>query len=160
MALYLTREKLATAQSGGTKVATGTVISDNEGRVTFPKLDFTPKFIAVWNIKEIDEREDAEEDGEEWPDDYEILYRYEGIMLFAFYDGKQWMSQIARSSSSTAYISNSSYGVPNGYNPPYGAIAVSVNDKGQYQYQLYNGNLFYQPDQDFVNTEFNYAIYG
>lgn len=155
MALYLGREKMAPilkggAVSSGISCATGTVTSDEYGVITFPELDFTPTIITVWNVVEIDQKANAEEDGEEWDDSY-TQYTYNGVMLLAVYHNGQWFSQVASSNSGQSYISNASY---NYYD---GGAAIEF-DGNVYIYNIDKGVI--NNNYSLGDMEFNYAIYG
>lgn len=148
MALYLGSNRVGIAVPGGTKCATGTIVSDSHGVITFPELEFTPKMITVWNVRQIDNKASAEEDGEEWDESY-VRYTYDGVMLTAIKQDDMWFSQGISNESSGAFISNSSWNT--GGN---GTISISDNI---YSYTLdrYGDNNNY-----LANKEFNYAIYG
>ena len=153
MALYLGSEKLGVTipvsvggsdSSSGVPCATGTVVVDDGGTLTFPELDFTPNLIAVWNITTRDLKAEAEENGEDWDDSY-VRYVQEGLMLFAIYNNDVWVSQITKMGSNEAYISNESFNIGS-------AISVSNN---QYHYYIDDSG-----SDEFIGAEFNYAIYG
>lgn len=153
MALYLGSEKLAITthkifERGivSDNYASGTVISNSDGVITFPELDFTPIFIAVWNLKLIDLKAEAEENGGDWEDDF-VRYIHKGIMLFAVYQDGIWVTQSLHTQSGSMYISNESHS--------YGS---SITQNGNvYVYDLNNRN-----DQTHtgVNEEFTYVILG
>lgn len=155
MALYLGKEKIAPilksdAASNSVKYITGTATSDEYGVITFPELDFTPTMIAVWNVVEIDQKANAEEDGEEWDDSY-TQYTYNGVMLLAVYHNGQWFSQVANSNSGQSYISNASYGY-------YDGGAAIEFDGNVYIYNIDKGVI--NNNYSLGDMEFNYAIYG
>lgn len=84
--------------TSGINCATGIVTSDDYGVITFPKLDFTPTMITVWNIEESDfEDPDAE---------YSC---YNGVLVCAISINDIWIAQITKSDSGAAYISNATY---------------------------------------------------
>lgn len=154
MALYLGSKKVGVTiprgdSSGGIHCVTGTVTSDEYGVITFPELDFTPTMITVWNIVEIDEKANIEEDGGEWDDSY-TQYTYNGVMLLAVHHNGQWFSQVANSNSGQSYISNASYDY-------YGGGAAIEFDGSIYTYAVDRGIA---GDYALGSTEFNYAIYG
>lgn len=63
------------------------------GIITFPKLNFTPKSITVWNITPRDLKEEYEADNNEEPwDDSWVRYTYEGVLLTAVYDNNMWIA--------------------------------------------------------------------
>lgn len=89
MALYLGNEKLnvvftkSAGSNDSVRCVQGTVVSDANGVVTFPELDFTPSVIAVWNITQVENG-----DGET-----SVRYLYTGVMLMAINRDGYWISQ-------------------------------------------------------------------
>jgi hypothetical protein len=53
MAIYLGGQKVGAILTNKVfpNSLTGTAISDDDGIITFPELNFTPKIITVWNVK-------------------------------------------------------------------------------------------------------------
>lgn len=162
MALYLGSEKLgvtipvSVGGSSGVPCATGTIVSDENGVITFPELDFTPKIIAVWNVEQVDLME--LQGGTEW-DESSVRYIQRGIMLLSVFDKNMWFSQVmySNSDSMVASISGESADLDGDYeadNLPLGALAISVVDN-RYRYHLHRRTV-----DEVANTEFNYAIYG
>lgn len=150
MSLYLGKQPLdiTVAKIGtGVQCATGTVVIDDDDKATFPRLDFTPTLIALWQMSTMDLKADAEERGDEWEDDF-VRYVQEGVMLFAIYHNGEWCVQATDSHSNGTYISGESWD---------GARekCVQVRD-GIYTYKLnYRGS-----NVAFAGETFNYAIYG
>lgn len=142
MALYLGRNRVCPVIGGsGAKCLKGTVVSDDNGIVTFPELTFTPNVITVWNITEVDNEGGS------------VDYLYEGVMLMAVrYDGDYWISQGLHDNSGSVYISNAT--------ADFGSCIYE--DGNVYSFRLSRAG---SPDQhedtsyDLTNTVFNYAIY-
>lgn len=150
MALYLGSEKLELAiaeySNSSSLCLTGTAISDSNGVVTFPQLDFTPKLIAVWNITKRDLKAEAEANGEDWDDSY-TQYIYNGSMVFAVYQDGVWVSQGLTGMSGEVFISNATFDSGSG---------ISVNNN-TYSYRIMRNT---QDGEVVANELFNYAIYG
>lgn len=161
MALYLGKERMAVTlpveipADPGYKVATGIAHSDEDGTVWFPELDFAPKLIALWKVREIDLRDKAEEEGEEWYEDNEILYAHDGFMVFAVYQDGHWISQIIQSDSGELKISNTSYGDFSW--APYGECAIGQQEDNCYYYRLFSSQGYVD---SVILEDFNYLIYG
>lgn len=156
MSVYVGRKKVGFTVNRGVKCMTGTATSDSNGVITFPKLDFTPTKILVWNIKRIDHKELAEEDGEEWDDTY-IQYTYDGIMLFAIYKDGKWISQGLGDNSGDVYITNASAEGGTGEFAEDGESSSGISVNGNvYSYQLDR----YRYDAPVAHKVFDYAIYG
>lgn len=162
MALYLGSQKvtittLRGGSSGGINYASGTVTCDENGVITFPKFDFTPTMITVWNVVL---RDLAEEEGlspEEWPDDM-VRFIHEGVMLMAINIDGRWVSQGVTDNSAGMYISNNSAeGGTKEFFPESSSSGITV-DGDIYTYQL--GRYTDEGLEFVVNMEFNYAIYG
>ena len=150
MALYLGEKKVTPVLHKEQRCANGKVMSDAKGVITFPKLDFTPKIITIWNVRKHDWTTD--EDFEEgW-----VPYTYDGIMLVAVKHDDMWLAQIPHANSGAVGISNGSY-----------VKAAITVDNGIYSYNLalrsstgdYDHNT-YGDAFNIANMEFNYAIYG
>ena len=165
MALYLGSERVGVTLvkrgtgGSGVKYASGKVTSDENGVVTFPKLNFEPNMIVVWNVNMRDLGENYEEEnGEPFPEDW-VRYVYEGTMLFAIKQNSVWISQGMGGNSGETHIANASYNGGTGEFRPQdtSSSGISIND-GIYSYQLcrYTG----EADDRIIDTEFNYAIYG
>ena len=163
MAVYLGSERVGVTLvkrgtgGSGVKYASGKVTSDENALVTFPKLDFTPKMIVVWNVELIDYAELDGVDPSEWPDDM-VRYFHNGVMLIAIYIDGKWVSQGISESSGGVYITNeSASGGTMEFFPTSTSSGISIND-GVYSYLLcrYRG----QHLDEIADTEFNYAIYG
>ena len=151
MALYLGEKKVSPVLHKEQRCAKGKIMSDENGVITFPKLDFTPKIITVWNIAMYDWTK-----SDDWEDGM-IPYTYDGIMIFAVNHNGIWISQIPHSNSGSVTISNSSY------------VGDALTfESGRYCYNLtLRAGVFddYEHSQygmayNTANTEFNYAIYG
>lgn len=161
MALYLGREKIAVSIPTETQKFVGGTIDSNEyGEVYFPQLHFEPKLIALWNVEQLDLKEDAENGGEEWDESNEVLYGSTGFMLFAIYKDGRWYSQSLGTDSGTIYITNDSIetdgdDIPD--NPPFTCTSVENLGDGYYAYYM-NRNVGYLDATSFVTM--NYAIYG
>ena len=158
MALYLGSEKLGVTipvpvggsdGSSGVHCATGVVTVDDDDIIRFPELDFDPTLIAVWNVTERDLKEEAEDEGEEWNEDY-VQYVQEGLMAFAIYDSniEEWIVQVLKGGSGQAYIANESFQMAGDNIPVY----MEANG------YCYNLDPF--GDEGIAGMEFNYAIYG
>jgi hypothetical protein len=140
MAFYLGKNKICTvlmrganSNDDGVKCVRGTVIVDDDGVVTFPELDFTPKLFAVWNIMELQ----WDDEGADWP-------CFNGTMLFAVYTDLGWVAQASKSNSGDAYIANATYDL--------GPDTITY-DGYVYKYKVdYSGSM--------TGTELNYVIYG
>lgn len=153
MALYLGEEKLAPSNTIYVEIPvptsnckSGIVTSDENGVVTFPELDFTPNMIALWSVKKIDLKAEAEAAGDEWEDGW-LQYMYEGYMLMGVYHDNTWITQSAVSDSGGMLISNESYSV---------GSMVNVED-GRYTYRI---SRDIDEGSSFADVTFNYAIYG
>lgn len=153
MALYLGEEKLATSNTiyvempvPTSNCKSGIVTSDEDGIVTFPELDFTPNLIALWSVKKVDLKAEAEAAGDEWEDGW-LQYMYVGCMFMGVYHDNTWITQSAASESGTMFISNESFSV---------GSMVSVED-GRYTYRLARD---ISDRHCFADVTFNYAIYG
>lgn len=152
MSLYLGSDKLSLAISSFSNAdesasgyVTGVAISDSDGVITFPELSFTPTMIAVWNVRQLDLKEQAEANGEDWEDGY-VRYVHEGTMLFAIYQDNTWVSQGLTGMSGQVFISN--------HTRDFGSC-VSV-DNGIYSYRLSR----YPGDSDGANELYHYIICG
>lgn len=163
MAVYLGSERVGVAvykkSNEKAKIKSGKVTSDENGVVTFPKLNFTPNMIVVWNVRVRDLSGDYEENyGEPLPEDY-VRYIHEGVMLFAINQDGIWVSQGMIGNSGETNISNASWNGGTGELKPqgYSSSGISIND-GIYSYQL--SRYGDQVDDSIIDTEFNYAIYG
>lgn len=90
-------EAINNLPSGGgssANLATGTVMSNENGEILIPKAGFDPKQMMVWNVQEIDMGE--------FLDDY---IAHDGVMLCAVkMPSGQWVSHYMGSSSGTYYI--------------------------------------------------------
>ena len=164
MAVYLGSERVGVTLvkkgtgGSGVKYASGKVTSDENGVVTFPKLDFTPNMIVVWNIKLIDYAELDGVDPSEWPDDM-VRFVHDGVMLTAIYINGKWVSQGLAESSGGVYITNESASGGTGeFFPNYSSSGISIDD-GVYSYLLcrYKNSEHLEA---VANMEYNYAIYG
>lgn len=170
MALYLGKQKVSAkvgvrfTPKDSLHYATGTIMSDDNGVITFPELGFTPKIITIWNVSQRDLAEEWEEANpdEDYPEDY-CQYSFEGTMLMAVNIDGTWISQGLSDDSGSVAITNASWnGVNHTSNSP--ATGITFND-GIYSYYL---NRHYTEDFagkentyfDITNTRFNYAIYG
>lgn len=160
MSLYLGDQKLALSISHTyTNYITGTAMSDNDGVITFPKVDFTPIMIAIWNVVERDLKQEYIDSGqgEKWDESW-VRYVQTGIMLFAIYCDGHWVSQGLTERSAGTYISNDSFS--------YGSC-ISVNDD-IYSYRLARvpnstmEGFEHEEDgpRDITNATFNYIIFG
>lgn len=137
------------------RVVTGTITSNEEGVLTFPEFDFTPKMFTVWNVKDRDLKEEHEWEGneEEWDESW-VRYTQEGILLTAVYTDGKWVSQSVLNDSGEYGLSNASYN----------ATGLILED-GAYQYYLlrdFSCNEWIEEDGffDVTNTEFNFIVYG
>ena len=153
MGLYLGGEKFAgvitrivNSSTDSTNSLSGFTQSDENGIITFPELNFTPKLIAVWNINRRDLKAEAEA-GEDW-DESLVRFVYEGFMVFAIKSQGVWISQGLTQNSGEVYISNASYSF---------GSCVSVQDN-IYSYRLGRDNE--TSSSFFANADFNYIIYG
>lgn len=159
MALYLGREKIAVSIPTETqKFVEGIAYTSDGGVVTFPKLSFEPKMIAVWNTELVDLKEKAEEDGEEWDETIGARYLLDGFMVSAIRQEGYWISQSLTGGSGEMYLSNNSYnldGDEETNNPPYGDNTITIDEDGCYQFRLGRG---YQAYLDEI--EVHYMIYG
>lgn len=164
MAVYLGSDRVGVTLvrkgtgGSGVKYASGKVTSDENGVVTFPKLDFTPNMITVWNVSLIDHKEIVESWGEEWSDD-NVRYSHDGVILTAIYIDGKWISQGLAESSGGVYITNeSASGGTLEFLPNSSSSGISLND-GVYSYLLcrYKNSEHLEA---VANMEYNYAIYG
>jgi hypothetical protein len=125
------------------------------GIITFPKLNFTPKSITVWNITPRDLKEEYEADNNEEPwDDSWVRYTYEGVLLTAVYDNDMWIAQSIITSSGEIALSNASLD----------SIGGVTLENGFYKFSLsrydYGSQLEDLEHYDITNTQFNYIICG
>lgn len=169
MALYLGNQKVSVRAGAisGPKYAVGTVVSDDNGIVTFPKLDFTPKIITLWNVGVTDLAAEWNPDEGNFPDDY-IRYMHSGTMLMAINIDGHWVSQGLMDTSGGVNITNSTFNTVNrSGEQEFASSGITVNNSGIYSYTLHRYDIadvdmssaedtFF----DITNTEFNYAIYG
>jgi hypothetical protein len=125
------------------------------GIITFPKLNFTPKSITVWNITPRDLKEEYEADNNEEPwDDSWVRYTYEGVLLTAVYDNDMWIAQSIITSSGEIALSNASLDSIGGVTLENGFYKFSLS---RYDYGSQLEDLEYY---DVTNTQFNYIICG
>ena len=154
MALYLGNQKVAPVHkvSIPTPVSaatiTGQVDIDENGVLTFPKLDFTPKMITIWNIEARDLKQEVIEEGEEWDNSW-VRWAYNGIILTAINIDGVWISQGLMHYSGAVVISNATYT----------AGSMICEDNGQYAYQLVRDQEW-DAFIDEVSSTYNYAIYS
>lgn len=160
MALYLGTEKinLSSLVEKHINYKTGTVMSNDNGQIQFPALDFEPKLIAIWNVSTIDQWEDAD------PAEC-VRYLTTGIMLFAIKQNGIWISQGAQNNSGGVYITNASAELGQFDNLLPGHSFTNVFFDGEsYVYSLYRSDYPIEDGEDspydLTNTEFHYAIYG
>lgn len=162
MALYLGSNKVSASiaqntnsVNNGINCVRGTVISDSQGVVTFPELDFTPSLITVWNITRVENGDGVND----------VLYLYEGLMLMAINNNGYWISQGVTDNSGEVHITNATAMAGTGeFFPENASSGISVNGN-IYSYQLgrvssvantYDNDSYF----DLTNKVFNYAIYG
>lgn len=157
MALYLGNQKVCPIiyKEIQNNQLTGKIMSDNNGIITFPALDFEPKLIAVWNVVRYQNG-----DGIEMAESL-----ITGVMLFAVYTADGWVSQGLTGNSGGVYITNASAEGGTGESfPQSSSSGISINNN-IYSFQLARyydiaGRLENAEYYDITNTEFNYAIYG
>lgn len=157
MALYLGNQRVAPMHkvSIPTPVSAATVTGqadiDENGILTFPKLDFTPKMITIWNIEAIDLKQEALENDTEWEDGW-VRWVYNGVILTAINIEGIWISQGLMYGSGEVTISNATRDV----------ASLIHFDGEHYSYDItrYPG----YPDENMHNgydfTTFEYAIYS
>lgn len=156
MALYLGGQRVAPAKAVPISVpvngaVTGQANIDKNGVLTFPKLDFTPKMIVIWNIEARDLKQEALIEGEEWEDDW-VRYIYQGAILTAINIGGIWISQALHDVSGETIVSNATRDA--------GSMISFDGEHYSYQINRYGGypDNFDGYTQDW--TTFNYAIYS
>lgn len=154
MPLYLGKKlvDLNICAKSDVKCVTGTVIADDEGKVEFPPLYFTPNLIVVWNAYVRDVKAEYEAKGEEWDED-SIRYLHAGIIVSAVNVNGTWIGQGIRSESSEFYLTGAT--ADTHFDESDGCVFVQ---DGTYYYRIlqsdFVGNI------DLAGEEFNYAIYG
>lgn len=160
MALYLGREKMAiSVPAEAQKFAGGQIDSNEFGEIYFPQLHFQPKLIALWNVEEVDFKEEVENKGNTWDESDEVIYGSRGFMLFAIYKDGRWYSQALGTESGTIYIANDSFDIDGDHipdNPPYSSSAVEDLGDGNYVYYMNRNGPLEATD----TVTMNYAIYG
>lgn len=154
MPLYLGKKliDLNIGAKSDVKCVTGTVIADDEGKVEFPPLYFTPNLIVVWNAHLRDMKAEAEAAGNEWDEDL-IRYLHAGIIVTAVNVNGTWMGQGIRNGSSEFYLTGATVGTH--FDESDGCVFVQ---DGIYYYRILQSTHI--GDLDLDGEEFNYAIYG
>lgn len=156
MPLYLGKKliDLNIGTKSAVKCVTGTAIADDEGKVEFPPLYFTPNLIVVWNAHIRDMKAEAEASGEEWYEDENLIrYLHAGIIVTAVNVGGTWIGQGIRSGSSEFYLTGATANTH--FDESDGCVFVQ---DGTYYYRILQSDHIGYVDLD--GEEFNYAIYG
>lgn len=161
MSLYLGNQKVCPIIYKENKMnqLTGKIMSDDNGIITFPVLDFEPKLIAVWNVTQVDQWEEGTSV------EFAIQYLTTGVMLFAINIDGRWITQSLINNSGGVYIANASaeggHVYPN--DQEYAPSNIGFDGNNYYYYLHRRSNSLDGLEDsiyDITNTEFNYAIYG
>lgn len=150
-ALNLLLEKINNLpESGGSsssslQIASGTVMSNENGEIVLPKTSFEPKQMMVWNVQEIE------------LDDYT---GHDGVMLCAVKMGSgQWVAHYMASSSGTYYIVQASaergpfQNIP-GYSP------TNIEDRADSIVWALGTDSSEDGVNDFTDVILNYVLIG